>query len=74
MRVAVNGVRLYVEGAGLIPDDPVMPHPFGAQIAQHLPNARYNLLENAGQTVDSNAPQAFYSLMRDFINEVSDAA
>ncbi|WP_299752637.1 alpha/beta hydrolase [uncultured Tateyamaria sp.] len=54
--------------------DPIMPHPFGADIARHLPNARYHLLDNAGHTVDFDAAEAFYTLMRDFIGEVSDAA
>lgn len=54
--------------------DPIMPHPFGAEIARHLPNARYHLLDNAGHTVDFDAAEAFYILMRDFIAEVSDAA
>ncbi|WP_299048914.1 alpha/beta hydrolase [uncultured Tateyamaria sp.] len=54
--------------------DPIMPHVFGAEIARHLPDPRFHLLENAGHTVDFDAPEAFYTLMRDFINEVSDAA
>ena len=55
-------------------EDPIMPHIFGAEIAQYLPNARYHLLENAGHTVDFDAGDAFYTLIRDFIGEVSDAA
>ncbi|WP_147113393.1 alpha/beta fold hydrolase [Tateyamaria sp. syn59] len=54
--------------------DPIMPHTLGAEIARHLPDARYHLLENAGHTVDFDATDAFYTLMRNFIGEVSDAA
>ncbi|MEL6466426.1 MAG: alpha/beta hydrolase [Pseudomonadota bacterium] len=54
--------------------DPIMPHAFGAEIARLLPDARYHLLENAGHTVDVDAAGAFYTLVRDFIGKVSDAA
>lgn len=54
--------------------DPIMPHPFGAEIARHLTNADYHVLDNAGHTVDFDAAEAFYALMRGFIRKVSYAA
>lgn len=54
--------------------DPIMPHIFSAQIAQHVPHASYHLLKNAGHTVDADARAELYTLMRGFIEEVSHAA
>lgn len=54
--------------------DPIMPRAFADQIAAHLPQAQYHVLENAGHLLEHDASGAFFSHMRQFITEMSHAA
>ena len=50
--------------------DPIMPAVFGAEIAQFLPNARYECL-NAAHMLEHDASKAFMGHLRQFIMEVA---
>lgn len=54
--------------------DPIMPQVFSDEIAQHMPQAAYHVLENAGHMLNHDAEQAFYAHMRQFISENAHAA
>ena len=51
--------------------DPVMPHVFGAEIAQHLPDNQFVLVEGAAHMIEADAPEAFHQHLRQFIMSLS---
>lgn len=54
--------------------DPIMPRAFSDEIAAHLPHAQYHVLENAAHLLEHDAPDAFFTHLRQFITENSHAA
>ena len=50
--------------------DPIMPPEFAQDIADRLPNATHNCLD-AAHMIELDAPKAFFALIRDFIQKVT---
>ena len=49
--------------------DPVMPHPFGARIADALPNAEFHVIDGAAHLLETDKPATVLHLVREFIKE-----
>lgn len=53
--------------------DPIMPHPFGEQLADAMPHAEYHLIDNAAHMLAADKPATVLHLMREFIKGVPHA-
>jgi len=47
--------------------DTVRPHAGSADLAKRIPGARFELIENAGHFLSTQAPQALVALLQDFL-------
>lgn len=51
--------------------DPIMPPAFGEEVAQHLPQSAYVLVEGAAHMIEADAPEVFFDHLRRFISAIS---
>ncbi|MCE8007686.1 alpha/beta hydrolase [Aestuariivita sp.] len=51
--------------------DPIMPQSFGETLAQALPNARFERIEDAAHMLSIDRPSLFFRHVRQFIEEIS---